>query len=1555
MLRSSKASPSASSSNTNINNDSTATMTPRQDHRNDNSSSSSKLVFPFRSSDSSFREQKEEISVSNLRKLYSSLLEELAPLHHELGTSSSSPAAVDAANNNNNNTTINSNKNANYRWKNNGTITVDGTDDTGYDYSYTPDDSLGSWRLGGLKSATSTMSAAGAAASGTIIGGVHSSRHHGNTTTPKLAKLSSKLTVVGLKKNKRIIEGGITGGDWSKDGVRRYHTGGVTTPTSSAVGGVGGGAGGLMRDAFQDIVVDNQVDDAAADGVEELDKKEEELISVADAAALDNLAPLDERFSIQDDDDDDDEEEEVEENDEEIMFDINILSPVPSVDVDVDTTNEGKANVVSQSDQFLVPTLESPPSMTSSCVTDNIPGRRNNNNIKFHKKKKTLQKKQTTAASIMKSSSSSTSNASMSNNSSPSSSSSPTPPPPPLSTFESLYNKNPTTTWRLRSAYMPTSPYEQQLLKSLGGGSSSGNTVDNTNNYSNKAKSIMSGINMAQNSEVRVCHSLKRIAEILCLSERRKGRKFIGLLDNNSALLRVDTKFRGTVTMMESSAEEENDEDDDDELEVSEAVFAYFCEKNVLPLLIDSFLSRPLSPLTLEDDNDDEEWWNKDKKNDSLLDSSSLFSGVSWAASVKSQILQTIAMLLLNTSSPLSLAYLLSNNYMNELIMGMLPLSQWREEALDEMLPPFVTLLRGLVMKLRGEEGRGLVPLLMCQRTKMGGNGEGGEEEEEEGTSETYLPLLYAAVQVFCYSPGSSLQDADGCMVRTTAMNAILNLCRITSTDVRAVFVGEGLTDESLPCTTKSAPPSNDLSSMLPSISQSTFSSVPNATIEQQILFPYICSNLKSCYHRSVRLMMTSINLDKSSKHNEEAKAEATQRNVDMASSQFSELQYWLGFLDDLLSCEIRVWNVRLVEWIMREFVVGTILLHWNRALRVVGTMTATATESSGTSEATKKDSLEHCKAKAEIRVSIVFLTQLFAMVSYRPLIRLAGAAVLHPKYPIAWCADDGNNLFGSSDRSSGRSKDFFHVTPIINAIVSNKERDLEGGDNAAATGGGEEADAGAGVKDDAFVPSRHRASLLEMLSGDETIIASMLLGVILENDALDDNALEKLGVLPSPADDVQVSPFEEALAKFLTMNTEENPDAEPRQLTTSPRNYKRSTSDFEAEGNRKTNETLSVAVEFVSSLGLMLMERIIFHTWTEGGECLDAVPFDHYYKSSKFVQALTSSLTYFASFAKRLSEDDSLEEYFQAEFNRRYVSTEANDDRIHSGGSRPHYENNIKMACCLQNYHPSNFIDDANVLLQSSGPPSIESAEEKATKCVVRLTLHLRSLVGCIEEFYSRFTTLTGHRPNSHKRWYGDAEVLSFCTIEEADELLLSIGGVQTTRVPDVGTDIDLRGRKSFPCSLQSSHKRRRADKGLILVVDPSEIYVARSKKGDFNRCTILAVVPLSTIIASASAGETLHVVCPMAEVPAAAGAEDGILKDGRLSLWFSSVTMSISVKELLDKYGAALENRAAMDIDELLDKCFEVGNKILGTKSQSSQRRRVRGEEAWADFQEA
>lgn len=132
--------------------------------------------------------------------------------------------------------------------------------------------------------------------------------------------------------------------------------------------------------------------------------------------------------------------------------------------------------------------------------------------------------------------------------------------------------------------------------------------------------------------------------------------------------------------------------------------------------------------------------------------------------------------------------------------------------------------------------------------------------------------------------------------------------------------------------------------------------------------------SLKACYNRSVRLLMATLQLkNQSIDPNEirEAREEAAARHKDIASTLLSELRYWLGFLDDLLSCEIRSWNVRLCEFIMSDVIVDTVLLKWNLALVVL--------EDSG--ESIKAS--EEVKAKAEIRTSVYFIMQLLGMVEY--------------------------------------------------------------------------------------------------------------------------------------------------------------------------------------------------------------------------------------------------------------------------------------------------------------------------------------------------------------------------------------------------------------------------------------------------------------------------------------------------------------------------------------------------------------------------------------------
>ena len=102
-----------------------------------------------------------------------------------------------------------------------------------------------------------------------------------------------------------------------------------------------------------------------------------------------------------------------------------------------------------------------------------------------------------------------------------------------------------------------------------------------------------------------------------------------------------------------------------------------------------------------------------------------------------------------------------------------------------------------------------------------------------------------------------------------------------------------------------------------------------------------------------------------------EAREEAASRHKDISSSLLSELHYWLGFLDDLLSCEIRHWNARLCEYVMSEVIVGTVLLNWNQSLVVL--------EDGGTSLKTS----EEVKAKAEIRTSVQFITLFLGMVEH--------------------------------------------------------------------------------------------------------------------------------------------------------------------------------------------------------------------------------------------------------------------------------------------------------------------------------------------------------------------------------------------------------------------------------------------------------------------------------------------------------------------------------------------------------------------------------------------
>lgn len=557
-------------------------------------------------------------------------------------------------------------------------------------------------------------------------------------------------------------------------------------------------------------------------------------------------------------------------------------------------------------------------------------------------------------------------------------------------------------------------------------------------------------------------------------------------------------------------------------------------------------------------------------------------------------------------------------------------------------------------------------------------------------------------------------------------------------------------------------------------------------------------------------------------------------------------------------------------------------------------------------------------------------------MVEYKPLVRLVGAAVLYPKYPHRWCAARDTDIL--------KDNGFFSVTLAINDMIGEKIISGKGGEEADAGAGGDEVrecqqpmENSPGHSIDHLIPNRHRAALLNMLAGhvnyssDETILASMLLSAVLENDAIDDLALEVFGILPSPTENNEGdSPFETSIASYLS-------------------------NDWNmVDSNLKS---LMSTVECVSTLGFMLLERLVFHTWTEAGQCMEVVPFDHCFKSSVFIQALARTLRYFCSQAlNHLQDASAIRDIVSSLVRRRYLSsTDINVSPVATG----------ILVCSLQSYYPSNYIDNYSVLAgdilrdgshsdSDSGDLILFNQDNEAALFSIQASTHLRSLLASIHEFYLRFTSSKG------SQLYNRRQFLSFNTKDEADDVLLSIGGFRPTTLPKVGTDIDFQGRKFYHCSLPRkgrNAKERFMDvngskivvtEQLVLVLDTLELYITKPRRDNPNQCTVLKVVPLSAIIASATEGVLLHIVCHEEHLPAS---NDDIIENGRLSLRFVNDEASILAKESIDQHCTEYEKKTISEMKDMLEKYLLVGAR--NSLSNPSQTTEI--DDSWCDFQQA
>lgn len=176
----------------------------------------------------------------------------------------------------------------------------------------------------------------------------------------------------------------------------------------------------------------------------------------------------------------------------------------------------------------------------------------------------------------------------------------------------------------------------------------------------------------------------------------------------------------------------------------SDAVFEYFCEKNMLSLLVDIAKAKP-----------------SDLRHESTRVK---LHEVAFSPRVKAQLLQTISILISNAQDAPSLYYLLSNNYVNELIMGMIPLRQWTNHALEEMLPLYVELLRSVRVQLAASPG--LISFLTL-----------------ENESEHVFPLFYAAIDVLT----SSYANSDA-FIHDKCLKLLVSLMQIPEPAIRRLI-----------------------------------------------------------------------------------------------------------------------------------------------------------------------------------------------------------------------------------------------------------------------------------------------------------------------------------------------------------------------------------------------------------------------------------------------------------------------------------------------------------------------------------------------------------------------------------------------------------------------------------------------------------------------------------------------------------------------------------------------------------------------------------------------
>lgn len=531
-------------------------------------------------------------------------------------------------------------------------------------------------------------------------------------------------------------------------------------------------------------------------------------------------------------------------------------------------------------------------------------------------------------------------------------------------------------------------------------------------------------------------------------------------------------------------------------------------------------------------------------------------------------------------------------------------------------------------------------------------------------------------------------------------------------------------------------------------------------------------------------------------------------------SGQLKALRDQIQVLNDVFACGIPGLNVRLCESLLRRVVLVL--------LKAIESPKERAFIDVGVPDL---DVIPQRESQAQ--VALFFLAQLFQHINYMPIARMLAVALFHPKSTTAMLAT-------YSKIANEEAEEDYVIVTALDSIAQGKL-----------------------IKDYEVIDNPYRRAFLRTLRGDFGVwrfpVAACVLETVLCSDAMDLETLQVLEITP------RACPHEPD-------KDHDGKEEKAAEDVASPGSYYKPTAVEESLVAFLTNGPLSLSsvskqcLECAGSLSLSLFHKSTMSVAAANRPHsqipdLSMTPIHKaliLVKVAYCKQALESQ--------KCLGVADMFLELAEAAICSRYKKVESSHRGVATTGQPARYACHLsQIGCAASLSSPEN-------LVRSYRCPKFTDVEE--ARFNIEMSIYFRTLCKVVRNFLQDMELRSNPEEGNSR---GDK---GLHLVDVADSFALTFGGLRER--PDVGMDLDLRGRMTFPCFLSStpsspSKTTAKATKEetilseaatLVLVVDPTDIYVARIMGGTGGtRGKIVCRVAISSVVAAAADAEWLHI----------------------------------------------------------------------------------------------